>query len=532
MDTFFPHLQSLRSSIALVDGEVEYTYLAVGRRIQQFAVALLNGKSDLNEERIATFIPASADYVIALHGIWRAGGIALPMNTASAILELEYYLTSTGVTRLITVEQYIEPLNNLCSSLNIEVLAAGSLVNSDGTVDVAVLPDISLDRRMMILFTSGTTNKPKGVVTTRRNIEAQIKSLVEAWEWSDADVIPLFLPLHHIHGIINILSCALWAGATVHLYPTFDMRNILKKVSSNTFNVFMAVPTVYVKIIKHLEAAADMSSEDKDAVCKGFQAMRLNISGSASCPISLFEKWVQLTGQVLLERYGMTEIGMALSNPYGGKRMAGAVGTPLPGVEVGLFDENNAMIAVPNNAGYISSSPDGGVDGSGVDGSVQGLDEQRSCPGEIRVKGDTVFLEYWSKPDATAASFKDGWFCTGDIAAIDLEGYYHIMGRNSVDIIKSGGYKLSALEIEGVLLTHEMVAECAVIGIPDEVWGESVVAFVVLKEGYVLTYADMKMWCTSRMSSYKIPKTLCVVTSLPRNAMGKVMKPELKNHVA
>lgn len=520
MNSFFPYLQCPTSTLALVEGEERFSYIDVARRIEQFAGALLNGKGDLAEERIATFIPASLDYVTSLHGIWRAGGIALPMNTSSAILELEYYLTSTGVSRVITVEQFVEPLGNMCRSLNIEVVAAASLLCSD--VTTVVLPEISLDRRMMILFTSGTTNKPKGVVTTRRNIEAQIKSLVEAWEWSPTDVIPLFLPLHHIHGIINILSCALWVGATIHLYPTFDMRDILNKVSVSTFNIFMAVPTVYIKIIRYLESS-DISAEQRDAICRGFQSMRLNVSGSASCPVTLFEKWQQLTGQVLLERYGMTEIGMALSNPYNGKRMAGAVGTPLPGVEVALFDDNNRLVYELDHLG-VSAECNPAAESIGSDSEF-------SPPGEIRIKGDNVFLEYWGKSDATSASFCDGWFCTGDIAVMDRLGYYHIMGRNSVDIIKSGGYKLSALEIEGVLLTNDLVSECAVIGIPDDMWGESVVAFVVLKEGCVLSYDEMKAWCVQRMSSYKIPKKLCVLLALPRNAMGKVMKPELKNLV-
>ena len=256
----------------------------------------------------------------------------------------------------------------------------------------------------------------------------------------------------------------------------------------------MAVPTIYVKLIQYFET---IEKDEVEKICAGFSAMRLNISGSAACPVKLFEQWKELTGQILLERYGMTEIGMGISNPYNGERRAGAVGQPLPGVQCQLFDENDNVV------------------------------ERESEPGEIRIKGDNVFLEYWENKEATKSSFKDGWFCTGDVAVVE-QGYYRIMGRSSVDIIKSGGYKLSALEIEGVLLTHDSISEVAVIGVEDDTWGEAVTAFVALKEGTALEFDSLKSWCEGRMSSYKIPKHLKLVDALPRNAMGKVTKPSLK----
>jgi malonyl-CoA/methylmalonyl-CoA synthetase len=346
----------------------------------------------------------------------------------------------------------------------------------------------------MILFTSGTTNKPKGVVSTHKNIQAQITTLIKAWAWQNDDTIPLFLPLHHIHGIINVLCCGLWAGATISLFPKFNMEAILKEVADGSYSVFMAVPTIYVKMIQYFET---IDEDQRKAITDGFQGMRLNISGSAACPVKVYNQWLDLTGQVLLERYGMTEIGMAISNPYEGERRAGAVGIPLPGVEVILVDDDENVIS------------------------------KEDTPGEIRIKGDNVFLEYWNNPEATEGSYKDGWFCTGDVAVLEA-AYYRIMGRSSVDIIKSGGYKLSALEIEGTLLTHDDIAECAVIGTQDEMWGEAVTAFVVLKGGSTLNYQELKNWCEGKMSSYKIPKNMVIVDALPRNAMGKVTKPVLK----
>ena len=488
-DNPFPFLNSNSAEVALVEGDDKHTYSEVNDRIKLFSSGILGKRDDLNEERIAFFLPASLDYVTAMHGVWRAGGIAVPLNVASAVSELDHYLTCANVTRLIAGTEYHDSLKELCKSLEIKLLSVGDLL----AVEPRELPLIDPERRAMMLFTSGTTNKPKGVVSTHKTIYAQIKTLINAWEWSEKDVIPLFLPLHHIHGIINILSCGLWAGATVHLFSKFDIPKISNQITLGTYNVFMAVPTIYVKLIQYFETIGE---DEVQKICAGFNAMRLNISGSAACPVKLFEQWKELTGQILLERYGMTEIGMGISNPYNGERRAGAVGQPLPGVECRLFDESDNPI------------------------------EEESKSGEIRIKGDNVFLEYWGNEEATQSSFRDGWFCTGDVAVIE-DGYFRIMGRSSVDIIKSGGYKLSALEIEGVLLTHESVEEVAVIGVEDDTWGEAVTAFVVVKDGTELSYNSLKIWCGDRMSSYKIPKKLVVVDTLPRNAMGKVTKPKL-----
>ena len=489
----FPHLKAGNEKIALVEGDASYSYSDVNARIDQFATGLLGDKSDLNEERIAFFIPASLDYVTVMHGVWRAGGIAVPLNVASAVSELDHYLTCASVTRMIANGEYQESLKDLCAELNIELMSVEDVMAETA----GALPQLDEDRRAMMLFTSGTTNKPKGVVSTHKTIVAQITTLIDAWEWSSDDVIPLFLPLHHIHGIINILSCGLWAGATVHLFAKFDIPKITQEVTAGTYNVFMAVPTIYVKLIQYFDS---IDASEVAQICDGFKAMRLNISGSAACPVKLFKQWQELTGRVLLERYGMTEIGMGISNPYNGERRAGCVGHPLPGVECQLFDEYD-----------------------------QAINEEAS-PGEIRIKGDNVFLEYWDNPSATAESFKDGWFCTGDVAVVE-DGYYRIMGRSSVDIIKSGGYKLSALEIEGVLLTHEAIAEVAVIGVEDDTWGEAVTAFIGLNEGAELDYDSLKDWCDGKMSSYKIPKAIKIIGALPRNAMGKVTKPALRELV-
>ncbi|GAB1265102.1 acyl-CoA synthetase [Aurantivibrio infirmus] len=497
-DDRFSKLNAKNQKTALTIGDDSYSYAELNQRINNFALSLLGDKNDLAEERIAFMISAGLDYVVSLFGIWRAGGIAIPLNTSSAIPELEHYLSCASVTRLLVLTRPQPELAELCASLSISIHDVKTVNdNAKRQQTGKKLPNLESSRRAMILFTSGTTNKPKGVVSTHGNICAQISSLIEAWAWQENDSIPLYLPMHHVHGIINILCSGLWAGATIDVYKSFEMEAILKNVVAGRYTVFMAVPTIYAKLIPHLES---ISEAEKDAICSGFKAMRLNISGSAACPVPIFEKWLALTEQNLLERYGMTEIGMAISNPYHGERRAGAVGVPLPGVEVALFDEDNIVIT------------------------------KEDTPGEIRIKGPTVFLEYWDNPTATKESFHEGWFCTGDVAVIE-NGYYRIMGRSSIDIIKSGGYKLSALEIEGVLLNHEKISECAVIGVSDDTWGEAVTAFLVLTPNTSLTLDALKDWCKERMSAYKIPKNIKIVDSLPRNAMGKVTKKLLRDLV-
>ena len=490
----FPALSFGNSDVALQTTAGEWTYSDLHERINKMASGLLEGKSDLKEERIGLLIPGGVDYVTTLLGIWRAGGIAVPLNVAGALPEVEHALTCAQVTRLVVClsldTDQIVALHILCQALKIEMLTVAETL-ADG---VGKLPVIAPERRAMILFTSGTTSKPKGVVSTHKNIRAQVITLLDAWGWQAKDSIPLFLPLHHIHGIVNVLCCALWIGARVAVFPRFEMDLIMTQVRLRKYTVFMAVPTIYVKIIQYLEG---LDAGKREAITSAFKLMRLNVSGSAACPVKLFNQWKAMTGQTLLERYGMTEIGMGISNPYLGERRAGAVGIALKGVDVALFDDNGGQI------------------------------DKDDVPGEIRVRGDNVFLEYWNNAQATAESFVDGWFRTGDVAVRE-KGYFRIMGRSSVDIIKSGGYKLSALEIEGTLLTHEKIAECAVVGMEDETWGEAVTAFVALKPGQNLSLPELKTWCETRMSPYKIPKSLRLLQSLPRNAMGKVVKPDLK----
>ena len=482
---FIARARSFAERIAFRTPETSHTYQQILDRSAEIASALLGDQSDLQEARVALLVTPGFEYTAAQWGIWRAGGIKLPICLSATESEWEYALKDSQVSTVIADTDKIAPL---CERLGIRLILVSSI-----HATAKALPDIDVSRRAMILYTSGTTSKPKGVVTTHANIQAQIESLVTAWEWSAEDRIPMFLPLHHIHGIINITGCALWSGAVVEPFSRFEMNAILQRVREDAYTLFMAVPTIYVKLIQAIESA---SEADRAAIVAGFKKMRLMVSGSAALPASVHEHWTKLTGQELLERYGMTEIGMAISNLYHGERRPGAVGAPLPGVEVRLKAENGPIINAEDE------------------------------PGEIQVRGPGVFQAYWNREQATAETFEDGWFRTGDMAVLE-RGYYRIMGRLSVDIIKSGGYKLSALEIEAALLEHPLIAECAVIGLPDDTWGEAVTAAVVLKNS-TLELGELRDWCKGRLSVYKIPQRLKIVSELPRNAMGKVTKPAVK----
>jgi malonyl-CoA/methylmalonyl-CoA synthetase len=471
---------------AVVDSRGSFTYKDLLDASSDVAAALLAGRKDLQQDRVAFLVTPGFPWVAVLWGIWRAGGVAVPLPLNSAKTELEYLIDDTQASTLL-----FDASAETLLALNAEARGIRPLSCDQALArQSAELPDIASDRRAMILYTSGTTSRPKGVVTSHATIAAQIVSLVDAWDWSSVDRIVLFLPLHHVHGIINVVSCALWSGATCEMLPRFDAHAVWERIAAGNLTLFMAVPTIYMKLI----AAWDASSPERRAVLSQACArLRLMVSGSAALPASTLERWKEISCHTLLERYGMTEIGMALSNPLRGERVPGSVGTPLPSVEVQLVGESGEPVVA-------------------------------GTPGEIEVRGPSVFTEYWGKPDATRGAFRDGWFRTGDTAVVE-NGVYRILGRTSIDILKTGGHKVSALEIEETLRQHPAVAECAVVGVPDLEWGERVAAALVLKNEDGLDLLSLRAWAREYLAPHKLPSRLLILDMLPRNAMGKVLKP-------
>ncbi|MSP13770.1 MAG: long-chain fatty acid--CoA ligase [Chloroflexi bacterium] len=475
--------------LALIDDAGQYTYVELVGAARRVAAGLLAGQSDLAEARVAFLLPPGFGYVAVQWGIWLAGGIAVPLCTTHPLPELAYVLEDTAAGILVADAEFAGKLQPLLGRPGLRFALASDLWRAP----VQALPAVESERRAMILYTSGTTSKPKGVVSTHRNITAQVQALITAWEWTSQDHILHVLPLHHTHGIINVLACALWTGAVCEMLPHFDALEVWQRFSASDLTLFMAVPTIYTRLIAAWEGATPAGQVQMSRACA---KMRLMVSGSAALPVSVFEKWRAISGHTLLERYGMTEISMGLSNPLHGERRPGMVGQPLPGVTIRLVDETGKEIRATGQAG------------------------------EIEVQGENVFLEYWGRPEATARAFHDGWFRSGDVAVLE-DGYYRILGRNSVDIIKSGGYKISALEIEETLRTHPAIGECAVVGVADAEWGERVCAAVVLQPGHTLSLAELRAWARERIAPYKMPSRLQVMAALPCNVMGKVTKPEI-----
>jgi malonyl-CoA/methylmalonyl-CoA synthetase len=463
-------------------------------------------------------VPGS-DYIACQWGAFGAGMTSVPLATSQKVPELEHVFKDAN-PQVIIIGDHPQAAANQTQVLQ----AAENLGMADRIVHLQECLDSAssdedywlgtcsnLDTPAFLLYTSGTTGKPKGVVHTHRNLHHQITDLVTSWEWQPDDIALHVLPLHHVHGVVNVLSCAAYAGARLQFQPFHaetlwnqwaGMGNEVVTQTLSKPNILMAVPTIYAKL---LEAASKLPPRVVEtAVTTTLAPMRLMVSGSAALPVSILHNWKDLTGHTLLERYGMTEFAMALSNPYRpvSSRQPGHVGLPLPSVQVRLVDDST---------GQSITSP--------------------NTPGALQVKGPTVFSQYLNRPEATAEAFtEDGYFETGDVAEYndELESW-RILGRASVDIIKTGGHKLSALEIERELLEHPGILEVVIVGIPgDEIWGESVGMIGRLKpETEEPSLQEIRTWSDPRMANYKLPTRLLWVDDIPKNAMGKVNKKEL-----
>ena len=340
-----------------------------------------------------------------------------------------------------------------------------------------------------MLYTSGTTGRPKGACMSHESLTANMDMLGEAWQWSGDDVLLHALPVFHVHGLLVALHGALHAGATSIVHASFDARKVLQALRGGECTVFMAVPTMYRRILTLL------GDEVVDV-----RHMRLLTSGSDRLPVDAFGRIEEQLGKRVVERYGMTETGIMLSNPLDGKRVAGQVGIPLPGVQMRVVDPQTG-----------AASDEGSV-------------------GELQTRGPHVFSGYWKDPEKTEGAFtNDGWFRTGDLGLRDRNGRYELKGRGT-DLIISGGFNVYPSEVEHTLSAHPDVEQCAVVGVPDSEWGESVTAIVVRRSGEA-SESKLIGHCRRFLAGYKTPKRVVFVDALPRNAMGKVQKKILRNSI-
>lgn len=515
-------------AVAVADAKGSWTYADLWRGSTEVRDRLKEACPFLASERVAFLAPPGRGYATLLWGAWRAGAVAVPLAVSHPLPELEYVLDDAS-PRVVAADPSLAQAGALLQAARARGMAALPLPaarpgprglpppSADKTVpadsDHVLRGDPRVDPRnagALIIYTSGTTGRPKGVLSTRASVDAQVRSLVDAWAWADRDRILHVLPLHHVHGIVNALCCALWSGAACEFGdpgPAAVWERLAGERSADghatrgdatgaergKITLFMAVPTVYGRLIQAWDGA---SPETRRRWSRGASGLRLMVSGSAALPVATLERWRAITGHVLLERYGMTETGMILSNPLDGERRPGCVGLPLPGVEARLADGRGRPVPAGES-------------------------------GEIEVRGPQVFREYWGRPQETASAFRDGWFRTGDEARME-DGSYRILGRRSVDILKTGGHRVSALEVEEVYRTHPGVRDVAVAGVPDADWGQRVCAAwvpVAPAPERPPSAGELRLWGKERLAPYKVPRDFRMVSKLPRNAMGKVRKP-------
>lgn len=416
-----------------------------------------------SSNRIAFLCPNDITYLTAKYGCWLSGHIAVPLSTKLPTQMLEYYIEDSDPSIIITTPEFEPLIKNLVKANRKLIVINHNNVRSvqpplieNDSLTTQLPPIVNTENLLgqnfynksnaMILYTSGTTGKPKGVVLSHKNINSQISSLNNAWQMSPNDILLHVLPLNHVHGIVNNLLLPLYNGSKIIMLPKFDSARVwthllnVNMKSSDAVNVFMAVPTIYDFLIKEYTSAFSDNIRLCDYIkvhCS--QKIRLMVSGSAPLPLNIYEKWNEITGHALLERYGMTEIGMALSNTYvqdkTRKRIPGAVGFPLPGVEAKIVD-NKTSETLYKAEGHEDKGIWIKIELPVYD--KQDKNSEFAVTGDLHIRGPNVFAEYWKKSEETKKEFtQDGWFITGDTAGVD-NNVFRILGRTSVDIIKSG----------------------------------------------------------------------------------------------
>jgi malonyl-CoA/methylmalonyl-CoA synthetase len=434
-------------------------------------------------DRVAVWAQPALESCAAIVGALAAGVSVVPLNPGLGSRELEHIVTDSQPERLVAWRG-IDPPPQLSGIPRHDVDlgrrdGGGGLGDELGDEDVA-----------FVMYTSGTTGPPKGVQIPRRAITSNLDALAEIWRWTADDRVTHALPVFHVHGLVIGVLGPLRRGGQVEHVGRFSPQSLAQAFRRGA-TVMFGVPTMYTRIARD-------AAEDPE-LAEAFAGARLLVSGSAGLPSTVHDRIRELTGQAILERYGMTETLMNAGARLGDEVIAGRVGPPLPGVEVRMVDER----------------------GEGIDAT----DDETI--GELAVRGPNLFQGYLNRPDATEESMRDGWFMTGDLATRNEAGSLKLVGRKSTDLIKSGGYRIGAGEIEGALLEHPAVAEVAVTAAPDEDLGERVVAWVVLEEGRSPTEDELSDHVASLLTRHKRPREVNFVDALPRNAMGKVLKREL-----
>jgi malonyl-CoA/methylmalonyl-CoA synthetase len=477
----FPRLTRADSRAALFVANESWTYVQLAAAALEH-VALLGRTGVEVGDRVAVWAQPDLSTAAAMIGNAAAGVATVPLNPKLGLSELRHIFDDS------------EPKLAFCAQFHEvphEITGIPSL-RAAYTPSSASLPALPVDDTpALILYTSGTTGPPKGVVLTRRNIASNLDALAEAWEWTERDTVVHSLPLIHAHGLVLGLFGSLRVGGALHYVPRFAPESIGDALVDprHERTMLFAVPTM----VHRLAEAAEHDEE----LCEALRQPRLLVSGSAGLSVREHERIQTLTGRGVHERYGLTETLINCGVPASHAPMPGYVGPPLPGVELKLVDDQRR--------------------------EIDAHDDQTI--GEVVVRSDAVFAGYLNRDDATAAVLDDdGWFHTGDLATRTEDGAIRILGRRSTDLIKTGGYRVGAGEIEACLLEHPSVREAAVVGIPDDDLGQRIAAFVVVRPGEAEDATELTRFVAEHLSPHKRPRDVHFTAELPRNAMGKVQK--------
>ncbi len=442
-------------------------------------------------DRVAAQVDKSAEALAIYAACVQIGAVFLPLNTAYTADEVTYFLDDSAAAVLVVTSDRKETLAAIADRLGmcLETLNAdgsGSLMEAARSAGNSLAPVArGLNDLAALLYTSGTTGRSKGAMLSQDNLLSNARTLAAAWQFKHDDVLLHALPIFHTHGLFVATNVTLIAGSSMIFLPKFDLEQVVDGLSQST--VLMGVPTFYTRLLRYEGFSKTITS-----------GIRLFVSGSAPLLSETHKAFEAVTGHKILERYGMTETNMNTSNPYDGDRRAGTVGLSLPGVEVRVTDPNTGVALATDEIGMLE------------------------------VRGPNVFLGYWNKPEKTAAELREtGFFVTGDLGKIDEDGYVHIVGREK-DLIISGGYNIYPKEIELVLDNLPGILESAVIGIPDDDFGEAVVALVVPAPGQQVDFHKIQSSIRKCLARYKHPKKIIEIDDLPRNTMGKVQKNTLR----
>jgi len=522
----------------MVDEFGSHTYGEVSVKSRMVANALQAefGNNPEKSKKISFLCGNNSKFLYSMWGIWRWGHVCVPLDKSQSIDSLEFTVKDSSSLAVIATKELVDRVHPFLKNSNTKLLLLEEILEGvgkkPGQKSVDIFDDGTYDENSdaMMIYTAGSQSSSKGVVLSHKNLISQINAMLDDWGWTHQDTILNVLPLHRTHGMLNCLLCPLAVGAKIIMMPKFNSQrcweillNRNETSPESDVNVFMSVPTVYAKLIQKFHEPEFKAMYDAADVKEAMlEKMRLMVSGSAALPIPIMEEWQEITGQLLLERYGKTELGMVLSDPlFPEARKRGMVGNPMPGVQVRIVEPGtNHVLAMGDHDGT----------------TILTSEKDKQLTGELQVKGPSVFKRYHNHPKDTEKEFtKDKWYMTGDMVEFvpsdgsdGYDGAYKVLGSLNVDIIKTGGFRVSALDVEKLLLEHESIAEVCVVGVEDLTWGQKVGAVVSFEEGQApLELNDLRDYLRDKLPNYSLPTILKVMDKLPRNVMGKINKKDL-----